>query len=266
MHFLELPRELRDLIYIFVLCPGGAGGGIKVKQPSKYRGKSDEDQTLALFAVCRQIHAEALPIYYTKNMFYVDPPYYLGFLVQQHNAQQIRAISLAPIGETTSYRVSLINGLRDLSQLEHLELQITNGSILQCLTYLTQENKSLAQQLEDEPDFKWLMSMSGLSHLRIKWMYQCGGTRHVEPGPCPTCAGCPALREEVEACLRAEVTQPREPYGQSPTHLARAQRSRAERQFRFRAEIRKLDELMQMELQHPERDVLHEELRMYFAT
>lgn len=115
MQFLELPRELRNLIYTFTLCASGSGGKVRIKRPTHDRGTREKYQKLALFVVCRQIHAETLPIFYGKNVFYVDSSDHLRFLVREHNAQYIRAISLAPTPETAFHRAHFMSALGRLS-------------------------------------------------------------------------------------------------------------------------------------------------------
>ena len=213
MHFLELPRELRDAIYTFALCPRGVRGDVKIKHPTTYRGESDENQKLALFAVCRQIHSEALPLYYSRNVFYLGCSDYLRHLVRPHNAEHIRAISLGLIPKTASHYTNFTSALARLPQLEHLELRTTRYRFLNDLTYRVNDHDSLEQRLECSRDTQWLMRMSGLSYFRIKWINDCLSPGHPVADP--------SLRDNVEACLRSEVTQPRAPYGKSPTHLAR---------------------------------------------
>lgn len=223
--FLELPKELRDLIYLYSLCPRGRLG-FKVKWPSKYRGKPDHDQKLALLAVCRQIHDEALPMFYSRNVFYIDRSGYLPSLVRDHNAKFIRAISVVPSLETVSHLAQLTSALGKLSHLEYLELRFADSYLLRTLISYGWDPESLPQKLEDDRLTRAFMSMSGVTSFRIKWLFHCEAPEHDETDPCPKCTQWPVIRQLIEGCLHAEVTQPRAPYGQTPSHLARmAQRT-----------------------------------------
>lgn len=230
MHFLELPRELRDAIYTFALCPRGVGGSVRIRAPSRYRGEFEENQKLALFAVCRQIHDEALPLYYSRNVFDLDFSEDLQYLVRGHNAEHIRALSLASTPDLKPHYRRFTSALARLPQLEHLELRIFTDRDLTYFTYGIHNHECLAERLERDHSTRWLMSMSGLSDFRLKWEHGCYHTlyREVYPSTCRICARWLVLRDAIEACLRSEVTQPRAPFGKSPTHLSRmAARSRA---------------------------------------
>ena len=131
MHFLELPREIRDLIYKSALCsPLGCGVGNPHKQiVQRYLDKRNLNK-LALLAVCRQIHTEALPIFFNYNVFYVFTDDFCH-LVTERNAQYIRFISLsqrsfllAPGWQDASYQLQFHSALKRLSQLEYLNLRL----------------------------------------------------------------------------------------------------------------------------------------------
>ena len=63
MGLLELPAELRNRIYHFVLVRDSAIA------PQTRRHRKEERQAIALLGVCRQVREESHPIYYMKSSF-----------------------------------------------------------------------------------------------------------------------------------------------------------------------------------------------------
>lgn len=270
MHFLELPRELRDQIYTFTLCPTGT---INIHLPPRCCGKPDTKlQRLALFAVCRQVNVEALPQYYSENILCINDSPYLPNIITATTAKHIRAISLAPTPQTPYHRASFSSALARLPQLERLELRLGTNQLPRIRgSYLPLEPADFAQELEENLEFKWLMSMSGLSQFAIIWKHGCRQApfSDVPLGvPLDHCTRCTAerpYREAFEAHIRAEVTQARAPYGKTPTHLARMVKARKEQERRLFKESRKqFNQRMEMELQHPVKKAIHRELLLRF--
>ena len=132
MQFLQLPREIRDLIYKSALCSSRGCKVInKYNRPAREGGFRSDGLKLALLRVCRQVHTEALPIFLGHNVFYIDDSDNLRELVTERNRLYVRFISLLPTGQTPFHRAQFDSAFSKLAQLEYLELQSKTSSGIQ---------------------------------------------------------------------------------------------------------------------------------------
>lgn len=71
--FMDLPPELRDMIYSFALLPErkNVHGEEYVREPDLLAGLSNSTTARALSKVCRTIRHESMNAYYSKNTFVV---------------------------------------------------------------------------------------------------------------------------------------------------------------------------------------------------
>ena len=237
MLFLNLPRELRDLIYNFILFPEHKTSKLRLKWPAQ-PVECDGVQDLALFLVCTSIRSEALPMYISRAIVYVDRSRDLEFLPRKPASKYIRAISLRPTPESCACEARFSSALASLPKLESLELRIMDARVLHSMCYQSNDLAFLADKFEHNRHVRWLMSMSGLSAFSIDWMVRCHESHY---GPsCHYCRTWPDVCTAVEACLRSEVTQSKAPYGESPTHLARVAKQETRRQLFWSIEEQRL--------------------------
>ncbi|KAF2493686.1 hypothetical protein BU16DRAFT_52220 [Lophium mytilinum] len=268
---LTLPRELRDLIYTFALCPPDRDHRVKIHRSpapielSHLRVSID----LSLLRVSRQLYTETHPLYYSTNLFHVlgrAADTLIPFVdnIGPRGLQHLRALSVAPSGETASRRVRFSSAIAQIPQLERLELRLFD-------TYFLSEagrGNSVAETLDRSHDYGWLTPLSGLKRFDIVLGLQCG--RGEQGCGRPNGRSCVEWREaarEVQRAIRVEVCQPRAAFGMSPSYSRRQrQRAKAMEQRKFLREMEKFRERMERELERPEMGAVRRELRARFAS
>jgi hypothetical protein len=67
--FLDLPKEVRIIIYEILLVKDGAIEPDTIQPPSSRPDSCLDPDGTALMRTCRSIHAETVPILYGKNSF-----------------------------------------------------------------------------------------------------------------------------------------------------------------------------------------------------